>query len=408
MGMNIFIIDKEMHDKIGHCYEYDKCVSGEITARWHSVKIYCSQNADLDLVSELGAEPLFSNKVWTHSIKPVIIAYFAGMILINLSFFKELITIRPNKYNSRDVLFFPTFSNYELLGILLWYRNIPEIDRPFLLLLFRVPAHLGMPNFPFAGRFILKRIFRRLNHYGPEKVRYLTDSPLLADEYKNLSDREVTVLPIPHLPEMPDHHSWKREEERVTFTYLGRFRTEKGAGLLMEAIRKVHEKHPSSRFLIQISPVTQEEDVRKTAVILSGIPCVEIVPEGLSTERYHEILERSDCVLIPYDPSRYLGRTSGIFAEALALGKPVISTENTWMALNIRKYNECGIVMEKYDSESLAEAMEEYILHYEKYDRNAEEASVVWRRDHGVKRYVDILLGLVVSRTDKEMGAPVE
>ena len=44
-----------------------------------------------------------------------------------------------------------------------------------------------------------------------------------------------------------------------------------------------------------------------------------------------------------------------MFAEAVAFGKPVITTDGTWMADHVRKLG-CGIIMPEFRSDDLAAA----------------------------------------------------
>src|SRR3990170_5838584 len=393
--MRLFIIEHALSGKDGHYFEYDKSIHRAFSDRGVPVTIYCSKAASQSVVSEIEAKPWFRKISWVHRIKPISLAYFFGLFLLNTGIFTDLRRLRRVRHRNTDVFLFPAPSHNELLGILFWYSFLPKSRRPILLLLFRFLSHFGLPNMPDVGRTFHTWIFRRLNLLGQGKIHYLSDSAILAREYENLSDRKVTVMPIPHLPDKTLDSRHLDGSDLVTFTYLGIAREEKGYNLLANAVKIVFGKHPITRFMIQSSQAGETERERRTTEALANLQSVEIVSGGMSSDQYYKILERSDCILIPYDPSRYLGRTSGIFAEAIAFGKPVITTENTWMAENIRKYNQCGIIMRSFDAQSLAEGMVEYIRSREKLDRNAREASAAWRKEHNAKNYVNIIMGIM-------------
>jgi glycosyltransferase involved in cell wall biosynthesis len=159
----------------------------------------------------------------------------------------------------------------------------------------------------------------------------------------------------------------------------------------------VSAEHPEAKFLIQSSSIENAENIRQAMDKMKRSPNrVEFIEIPLDTDRYHDLIRSADCILVPYDPEKYQGRSSGVFAEAVALGKPVVSTRNTWMAENVLKY-QCGILMEDFNSAGLAKAMKDYIDTKKEFDEKAEAAAAAWRENHGAKRYVDIVLSLIGS-----------
>jgi glycosyltransferase involved in cell wall biosynthesis len=58
---------------------------------------------------------------------------------------------------------------------------------------------------------------------------------------------------------------------------------------------------------------------------------IRLLPDQLPRADYWGWMRDADLILLPYDLS-YVERTSGIFVEAIAAGKPVLVTAETWMA----------------------------------------------------------------------------
>ncbi len=86
---------------------------------------------------------------------------------------------------------------------------------------------------------------------------------------------------------------------------------------------------------------------------LAGMaPRVTVRTDVLSQPDYLSWLRQADLILLPYDPEVYRTRGSGIFAEALRFGVPVVATrgcgfaeaafEQGWAA-EIADYDEAGI-----------------------------------------------------------------
>jgi hypothetical protein len=67
---------------------------------------------------------------------------------------------------------------------------------------------------------------------------------------------------------------------------------------------------------------------------LEGLPADKVVlyTEPLDSSSYCDLVVNSDIILLPYDKQAYYAGSSGILAEALAAGVPVIVPEGIWMA----------------------------------------------------------------------------
>src|SRR5205085_915175 len=92
---------------------------------------------------------------------------------------------------------------------------------------------------------------------------------------------------------------------------------------------------------------------------LSTLPSVELIKLNFKhKDDYFEQIYRVHAVLLPYDPIVYAVRTSGIFIEALGLGRPVITTSGTWMARQLCRRPEAGLTMSSYSSAALCECLE--------------------------------------------------
>src|SRR6185436_5319363 len=92
---------------------------------------------------------------------------------------------------------------------------------------------------------------------------------------------------------------------------------------------------------------------------LERLPQIATVVRGsLRTAEYHKLFTRASIVLLPYEPARYAFGTSGVFAEAMAAGKPTITTSNTWMTDEARRLGGAVYGLERPDVQSLIESIE--------------------------------------------------
>jgi len=66
---------------------------------------------------------------------------------------------------------------------------------------------------------------------------------------------------------------------------------------------------------------------------------VRLLPDVLPRSAYIAWMQRADLVLLPYDPTRFRARTSGIFVEAIVAGRTPVVTDGTWMAHELRQHH---------------------------------------------------------------------
>ncbi|NGX63715.1 MAG: hypothetical protein KR126chlam6_01128, partial [Candidatus Anoxychlamydiales bacterium] len=69
----------------------------------------------------------------------------------------------------------------------------------------------------------------------------------------------------------------------------------------------------------------------------------------------------SDIILLPYSSASYKFRTSGIFVEAITMGKIALTTPSTWMAYELEKYDLKELII-NWDNLNLIQKLEEIYL----------------------------------------------
>lgn len=127
--------------------------------------------------------------------------------------------------------------------------------------------------------------------------------------------------------------------EPVVLGYLGDARAEKGFHLLPKIIKGLCVGScvgQDYRLNAQVYHPNPETDIR----MLQAMESLRLLPrsqaqlkEGaLSSQAYLEILSGSDVIFNLYSRHNYISRSSGVFVEALANIKPVITTAGTWMS----------------------------------------------------------------------------
>lgn len=139
---------------------------------------------------------------------------------------------------------------------------------------------------------------------------------------------------------LSDRASTIKRSEPIVVGYLGDARAEKGFHLLPKIINGLcassNDGGQDFSLNAQVYHPNPETDVR----MLQAMESVRLLPrsqaqlqEGaLSSEKYQMIISNSDVIFNVYSRHNYISRSSGVFVEALANLKPVVTVAGTWMS----------------------------------------------------------------------------
>lgn len=149
----------------------------------------------------------------------------------------------------------------------------------------------------------------------------------------------VGALPILHVPP-PAASASRQEWDVTTFVSLGNARDEKGVLEILDAIAILKERGEigGMRFILQCNDATPDLATAIQAFRVQAVPECELIDQALPSDQYYQLLYSADVVLLPYRRSIYVTRTSGVFMETVAAGKPVIATFDTWMSDQIADF----------------------------------------------------------------------
>ena len=288
---------------------------------------------------------------------------------------------------SGDHVFLPTMAEADLLGLLGLFRSNRDATYATWHLLFRRDLDARRDAHDPA------QVFRRFqSQLSGQRVYFYTDTDPLTAQYNRLGVAAFQTLPVPtwsaaihphfpssrsglssashespigpHQPEaqvltlrfrphracltqrplddLSEAHGTPRsafptEDGLRHVVYLGDARTEKGYHWLPRLVSEAAAAGLPVRFTFQSHYNVPGGEPAATAARkqLGSLPpnCrVKLLTEPLTSEAYRQLLLGADIVVIPYDAEAYSARSSGVFAEALSAGKPVIVPAGTWMA----------------------------------------------------------------------------
>ena len=215
---------------------------------------------------------------------------------------------------------------------------------------------------------------------GENRLTLFTDSELLSSQLENFFKTKFFVLPIPHTKISTLVKLNGTKKEIFCWWPGGSIREEKGLKYIINVSKKIESAKKNNIVLI----------VAKTAKpFLSDNDNIQYVKTDLNDEEYNDLLFKSDIILLPYLAELYRFRTSGIFVEAIVAQKIVLTTPETWMAQELKKFDLEDLIIdwkdhrlidkfiEIYNSESIKNKLQKMTQHYRSY--------------HSVENYAKVL-----------------
>lgn len=344
----LIVFDPALQGYNGHHLEFARLIKAELASTF-DLKFYANCWAAIQIVAELPAYPICRDSIYVPS---------GDFQTINAqqrdSLSASLRKIDLGQLTERAIVLMHTLTVYQLDGLAEWFAALPSAHRPKLILQFQFPLEFGVwhhsewPSALAAARNAVNSLC------NAGKVVLTTNNDLLKGRLTSLLGHTWRLMPVPI--RWPHHVREISDKAQPVFGFYGGLRFEKGSRILAEAISVFAKRHSDTHFIVQ---APSAESDQHAANYLSKIQQVELIRENFKDKNsYYSQFCRAHFILLPYDPASYAFRTSGVFIEALGLGRPVITTDRTWMAHQLRKWPAAGLVMASYSASALLDCLE--------------------------------------------------
>ena len=305
-----------------------------------------------------------------------------------------------------DHVSFPTAYGRDAAAILALVQRVGADRLPTFHLEFRhamlSPAELETPACPFAAFHTRthRAYFDACRAYPEcDKVRFHTDTCELAADYAALTGFAFGVLPIPFRADLIPPAPPRSSTNPLRILFLGDLREEKGFMKLPALVRGMRGERVQFVVPGALHPEERDPAMLAALAVLETYPTERVERphrDGfVPAEDYYRLLASADVVLCPYDAKAYRSRSSGVFAEAVAAGKPTVVPAETWMASE--QWSGSG---ETYrDDRELLHAVRRICADYSAYRAAAEAARDCWLAHHTPENLLTALVGTSDTRT---------
>lgn len=243
-----------------------------------------------------------------------------------------------------DHVFIPTLHEVELLGLLQILRKDPQARTLIWHLLYRRNIYVGRVadyGRQDEGLRSLRNTFNLVRTMtGGTDLRFYTDTDELTEQYDRLGVFPFVTLPIPVEENYVKPLTPRDPDAPLEIVYMGDARHEKGFHILPQMVDDLcrhGETAPRLHFTFQSNYNIPEGE--PDAVVahrqLALMKEVTLADGPFDAEQYRAMIMAADIILIPYNPLNYFARSSGIFAEAMRAGIPVVIPSSSWMAAQL-------------------------------------------------------------------------
>lgn len=375
--MKIFSLIPCLFDETGHHFVYHKTFSDVLKINnWKHLKYIPKKSILKDLSKDWEKKLVLhqgssKKSLWRNFFKP---------LLNFFPFFNILWKIKKNE-ETEKAIFIEYFTISHLLALYLAFLFTKT--KCYLWLLYRTDL----------DQVVLKGKVHRVLHkkiskiIGKKNLIFFTDSELLSEQLATFFEKKFNVLPIPHIKFFDKKIDLDKKKSMQLWWPGGSIREEKGLKYIID----LSEKLSSERHITLV--------VAEAAKSFLFDNCnIKYVNTNLSFEEYNDLMVNSDIILLPYLSELYKFRTSGIFVEAIALNKVVVTTENTWMAYELKKFDLKELLINWNDKNYIKDIMD--IFFSKSINAKLEQMAKFYRNFHSLENFAKILKLAVQNSED--------
>lgn len=356
---NLHILDPQLVDQGGHYLNYCSLAVREARRRGIPVSIHARRGCQVTCEG-IQPEPVFSHDIFKEIGRDPQVWALENFHAVNQAFAADLGRIDTTRMSADDLLFFPTLNQNQLYGVALWLARIPAPRRPAVAVLLRYLTHEMDYVKGRANHGMLAHLFRYAAQAllgAQARTVFCADTREMCEAFQGVLGCPVLEVPVAMDPPAKIAET-AAPGARPNVVYPGHMSQLKGFHLMPEIIRSCLAHSPRPQFTVQIQ-IRAQRGFEPLVQWFERQPASEVrmVEGALTPEAYYRLIHEADIVLLPYAPSFYGRCSSGVFAEAAALGKVIVVPDGTVAARQGREFGLGVVVASAWTAPALAEAI---------------------------------------------------
>lgn len=396
--MKVIIVDDTFTSWAGHSAEYNFAIYDELERRGINCQIFAHNNASQLKGFTSKVKPTFTHTAARFSFHgkflPKLLYRLIIVFFTNASHLLHLLRKITPCVNNKDLLLIGDFYPRTSVAYSIWLF-ILALQRKTLSVV--VLAH-AVPKYRYYYWEML--LFKTLAYSHQLTLAALNQA--IADVCSKHTSLKCLAFPTPQTSQSPNSRGFQNSSSSgVALAFLGIAIVEKGFDVLVDEIRLLEDmlKEKQITLTIQCNIISRSPILDKAKDKLfsleRSLAGLKVIKGALSTEQFADALNSADVLIFPYQPEIYKYIQSGVFTQALALGKVVIVTEDTFIASELTRYGS-GIAYRYRVPGALTKAIETVVNNIGEMKKKAKIGKDLYYQIHNPTRYVDLLLGLRV------------
>ena len=293
--------------------------------------------------------------------------------------FRDDLSGSLKRIQSDDVVILAQATLVTLNGIAAWASGLPPARLPRLIVWLMTTPDDEEFVVPFGSTNCMVAAIDRLRKIFGNRLTLAGFTQEVCRRWKELSSEELSALPFisirPELPAREDHVA----ASPPVIGFFGHLGPRKGLTLLPGIIRELERRKVEVEWRIagecfdkESTAFLEKESLARTRsnVSFAAGPC------GL--DDYGRLLTTVDLLLLPYCPSYYEERGSGISEEAELVGLPYVAPKVAFSARAVAAG--AAAPFERWSVEGIADAIITALSNLQDYSRAAETHSKIVRK----------------------------
>jgi hypothetical protein len=393
----------------GHHANSCRNICRELRLRGVKVMVVGYANIENELKNELDATPLFRHYTYQFTDGDPVCGLLNGFEICWRGTLEDL--QRLPALDRHDLMYLNSAQPAQFMALVQWWKAIPEPSRPCVVMEFGTDPGVdvleaatdrrltfSLRDYRNDARAMFYRFAaRHLSTKDLERFHLVTFDETSSRVFSGVIDRPVGVLPFPQNAQSPVVSRVGRRP--ITVAVLGHQRLDKGYQLMPEIVRHLLATENGIRLLIHNSA---PEDMPKTQEELRAIAAVEprlvVDEQAVEAVRWSQLLSRSDLILCPYDPARYMASYSAITTDAVANAIPLVVPARTSMAQLIASYGGTGTTFKSQVVGDVVAATREAIAEFDTLAMRAVGAASRWMATMGASNTAEMILSRCAAR----------
>lgn len=399
-AQRVFIVDFDLVSYSGHYFNQVFGFREAARARGLVTRIYIPRKADPTVIEDLDAHALLPLVPWYQLGENILVEEFAGVQFALNPLWKDLETQNVSEH---DILVITSSRPQVMFGLGQWLRARSKSACPAVMFRFLGPEFFNFEaktfeenawSYHFAARTLIGAL-------AEERVFFTLNNKEALPTLEKLSLRRAFYLPVPKYYGPEIEASEVRSTESLTIYIHVNVRSGQMVRQILELTRSILRKHDGVNFRVRLLDGIHNEDAFDKELVGRGL---DLLPAEQNHVEYLAEINRADMVLLPYDPVKYRGIVSGIFCEAVAMGKVAIIPDKTWMADHVSGGHAAGVLFEKNNASDMLKAVEQAIRERPRLQAMANRCAPSFRKENSCAANLDRMIELAGQTHDMRLS----